>query len=178
MENTTNAALRIIANENPAYIANLFGKRVTEENVIAYLDEQITFDEPLTEYDNEKVALITNMIAPEFSKMVSENEVFNMKITNFNDTIMFEVELKGVVSKQNFKALAELNYKIGYSSKMDTSCIRIDVELADAFMKIITKSSKWKQETLKTVLKCRLEGLYSLKNSNGKTWNQGGIDKA
>lgn len=115
---------------------------------------------------------IASLVNTESLNVINNEGIFNIAHDERDDYV--EIKLVGVVSKANYKALAN----IAKGARINYNTLTVNFLHIEELLKIIKKSTKLSQETLKTILTCRLEGLYKGKHADGKTWNQGGIDKA
>lgn len=114
---------------------------------------------------------VAALISKENIEAINATGIFTIKLINYEKV---QMSLVGTVSKAVFKTLVELSGQKRFNKNEFT----VSLYQFNKLEEVIRKSTKLKQNTLETILKCRLEGLYKGKFKNGKTWNKGGIDKA
>lgn len=114
---------------------------------------------------------VAALISKENIEAINATGIFTIKLINYEKV---QMSLVGTVSKAVFKTLVELSGQRRFNKNEFT----VSLYQFEKLEEVIRKSTKLKQDTLETILKCRLEGLYKGKFKNGKTWNKGGIDKA
>lgn len=143
-----------------------------EENSVASFREafsRIEKEETTEDFSYQAFAYTSQAIlALEESGLVTIN---HKNIHYSEDYISLSFKEGIVLSKASFKQIAKANAK----SRVDLSKLSIHRTRLGVVAEVISKTLKYKQSYLKTVLANRLAGVYKQKWEAGYTWNKDGI---